>query len=161
MNTLTKSLTVFSLLAGSLLPLSAIQANSATSPAPAQSAITMLLTTPSSPLPMGTRLLGIRVADGLATVDFSREFVDNFSGGDSAEMRAVNSILRTMGQFPTVSWVQLQVEGHPVESLGGLLVLSDPLPVIRQSGQTDMLLTRHMHHKAVSSHHPAGTHKKA
>ena len=161
MNTLTKSLTIFSLLTGPLLSLSATQAGPSASPAPAQSALTMLLTAPASPLPMGTKLLAVRVVNGLATVDFSRELVDNFAGGDSAEMRAVNSILRTMGQFPTVSWVQVQVEGQPIDSLGGLLVLTDPLPVIRPLGQSDMLLARHMHRKAASGHHPAGTHKKA
>ncbi len=100
-------------------------------PAPAQSALTSLLAQPNGPLPPGTKLLFLRIADGLATVNFSHELQDNFSGGDTAETRAVNSVLRTLGQFPTISRVQMLVEGRPINSLGGLLVLSDPLPVIR------------------------------
>jgi hypothetical protein len=161
MDNLTKSLTVLTLITGALMPLSAAPASPLAMPAPAQSALTILLTAPASPLPMGTKLLAVRVVDGLATVDLSREFVDNFVGGDSAEMRAVNSLLRTMGQFSTVSRVQIEVEGQPIDSLGGLLVLSDPLPVIRPLKQSEALLARHMHRKAVSGHYTAGTHKKA
>ncbi len=134
MNLLTKSLAVFTLLTGTLASLAPVQAQPAIflpAPAPAQSALTALLANPSAPLPAGTKLLSVRVTDGLATVDFSRELCDNFTGGDSAEMRAVNSVLRTLGQFPTVSRVQILVEEQTIDTLGGLLILSDPLPVIR------------------------------
>ena len=43
----------------------------------------------------------------------------------------VNAILKTLGQFPTVSRVQILVDGQHIDSLGGLLGLSDPLPAIR------------------------------
>ena len=150
MNTLTKSLVAFTFLSGPFVSVVPSQAQSATllpTPAPAQSALTALLADSTSPLPTGTRLLSVRVSDGLATADFSRELRDNFTGGDSAETRAVNSILRTLGQYPTVSQVQILVEGKPIDSLGGLLVLTNPLPVIRPATQTatgqPRLLHRH------------------
>jgi len=109
---------------------------SAAAPAPAQSALSALAARPDSPLPAGTRLLSVRIANGLATADFSRELRDNFSGGDSGETRTVNAILSTLGKFPTISRVQLLVQGKPVDSLGGLLALSGPLPVIRTTTET-------------------------
>ena len=103
----------------------------AKSPAPAQEALTTLTANPTGPLPPGTRLLSVTISDGLATADFSRELRDNFHGGDTEEVQVVNAILKTLGQFPTVSKVQILVDGQHIDSLGGLLVLSDPLPVIR------------------------------
>jgi len=153
MNILTKSLTALTLLTGAMMPLSPTQASPGISEAPAQSAMTTLLNAPATPLPKGTKLLSLRVAAGLATVNFSRELVDNFAGGDSAETRAVNSILRTLGQFPTVSRVQIQVVGQPIDSLGGLLALSDPLPVIRPTAQTVTAPGMHLHRKAAARHH--------
>ncbi len=101
---------------------------------PAQDALNALISQPNSPLPVGTRLLSVKVVEGLATVSFSRELRDNFAGGDSGETRAVNSILRTLGRFGTVDRAQILVEGKPIDSLGGLLELSGPLPVIRPAG---------------------------
>ena len=111
------------------MPLKATRATN--SPAPAQWALTTLTVSPTSPLPPGTRLRSVVISDGLATADFSRELRDNFHGGDTEEVQVVNSILKTLGQFPTVSRVQILVDGQHIDSLGGLLVLSDPLPVIR------------------------------
>ncbi len=42
----------------------------------------------------------------------------------------MNAILSTLGKFPAISRVQILVQGKPVDSLGGLLALSDPLPVL-------------------------------
>ena len=152
MNTLTKSLAAFTLLTGTAVSLAPVKAEPAiVLPAPAQSALTALLADPASPLPTGTRLLSMRVSDGLAAVNFSRELRDNFAGGDSAETRAVNSILRTLGQFPTISRVQILVEGQPIDSLGGLLVLTDPLPVVRSAGQNETGQTRWLHRRPVLS----------
>ena len=129
MNALTKICTALSLMTGfATLPAHAI---TLPAPAPAQAALNSLCVQSDGPLPTGTRLLSVRLADGLATVNFSHELRDNFPGGDSAETRAVNSVLRTLGQFPTITRVQLLVEGEPIDSLGGLLELTNPLPVLR------------------------------
>lgn len=144
MNVWIKSLAALSLLTGPALltaPAGAAPVTPPTpaalpAPAPAQDALIALAARPDSPLPSGTKLLSIRLANGLATADFSRELRDNFTGGDSGETRTVNAILSTLGRFPTVNRVQILVEGQPVDSLGGLLSLSDPLPVIRPGAET-------------------------
>ncbi len=129
-----KSLAALSLMTGLMLftaPAWAAPVTTLPAPAPAQEALAALAVQPDSPLPSGTKLLSIRIGDGLVTANFSHELRDNFTGGDSGETHTVNAILRTLGQFPTISRVQILVEGKPVDSLGGLLSLSDPLPVIR------------------------------
>lgn len=102
------------------------------------------------PLPAGTRLLSLRVTDGLAVADFSRELKANFSGGDSQEVAAVNSVLRVLGRYPEISRAQILMAGRSLDSLGGLLVLSGPLPVLRpdqdNSGHTRRLF---LHRRAV------------
>jgi spore germination protein GerM len=82
----------------------------------------------SNPIPEGTRLLGLTVENGLATVDLSREFQDNFVGGSQGEALVVGTILRTLGQFPEVRRIRILVEGKPIDSLGHL-DLSGPLDV--------------------------------
>ena len=133
MNVWTKSLIALTLTTGPLLsmPIFAAPPVAATSTTPAQDALTALSAQTNSPLPVGTRLRSINLADGLATVDFSREFQTHFAGGDTQSLRTVNAVLRTLGQFPTVNRVQILVDGSPVDTYGGMLSLSDPLPVIR------------------------------
>ncbi len=81
-----------------------------------------------NPIPKGTKLLGVEVKDGLAKVDFSREFRDNFAGGSEGEALVIAVILRTMDQFDEVKKVQILVEGKPIDSLGHA-DLSEPLDV--------------------------------
>ena len=71
----------------------------------------------SSAIPAGTRLLGVSVRDGIATVDLSQEFE---SGGGSASMSyRLGQVVYTLTQFPTVQSVLFQVEGKPVTAFGG------------------------------------------
>ena len=133
MNIWTKSLIALTLTTSPLLSIPAFAAPPVTtaSNSPAQDALVALSAQPSSPLPAGTHLRSINLADGLATVDFSREFQTNFAGGDTQSLRTVSAVLRTLGQFPTVDRVQILVEGSPIDTYGGMLSLSGPLPVIR------------------------------
>jgi len=157
MNVWIKSLAALSLLTGPALltapagaaPVAAPPVAALPAPAPAQEALNALAARPDSPLPSGTKFLSVRVTNGLAMANFSHELRDNFSG-DSGETRTVNAILRTLGQFPTISRVQLLVEGKPVDSLGGLLSLSDPLPVIRPASDAATAQTpkRWLHRKS-------------
>jgi germination protein M len=102
---------------------------------PARSVLQSLIETSNSPLPTGTRLLSVKINDGLATVDFSGEFQKNFHGGDEQEAQAVNSVLMTLGQFHSVDRVQFLVDGTAIDSLGGHFELNDPVDVIRPSRQ--------------------------
>jgi len=77
-------------------------------------------------IPDGTTLLGISIADGIATVNLSQEFE---SGGGSASMQArVAQVTYTLTQFPTVTGVRFQLDGVPVTALGGEgIVLDQPV----------------------------------
>ncbi|MGO8670919.1 MAG: GerMN domain-containing protein [Capsulimonadaceae bacterium] len=104
-----------------------------TSPSsPVKGALTALIGTSHSPLPPGTRLLGLRVKAGLATIDFSREFQSNFRGGDLQEAQAINALRMTLGQFSVIDRVQVLVQGEAIDSLGGHFDLSQPVDVLRQ-----------------------------
>lgn len=105
-------------------------AHLARSRSPARDALKELLRADGGPLPSGTSLRGLKIADGLATVDFTQEFQTNFHGSDTQEAQTVNSILRTLGQFPQIERVQILVEGKPIEALSQLPI-AEPLPVLR------------------------------
>jgi hypothetical protein len=102
MNIWIKSFAALSLFAGPALfntPAEAAPITALPAPAPAQEALNNLASRAGSPLPSGTKLLSIPIVDGLATANFSKDFRDNFTGGDSDETHTVNAILRTLGQF--------------------------------------------------------------
>lgn len=122
---------VFTLLALLLLA-PRVHSQDLTSPSASPSeALSQLSDTPNGPLPAGTRLLSLHVTHGLAVANFSRDLKANFTGGDSQEVAAVNSVLRVLGRYPEIKRTQILVAGQPVDSLGGLIVLSSPLPVLR------------------------------
>ena len=74
-------------------------------------------------VPEGTILLGLDIADGLATVDLSREFE---SGGGSASMFGrLGQVVYTLTQFPTVKQVAFQLDGEPVTVFSGEGIVLD------------------------------------
>lgn len=97
-----------------------------TAPAVARGALEALLAGPSaaekgagmgSAIPAGTRLLGITIEKGLATVDLSKEFT---SGGGSLSMTTrVAQVVYTLTQFDTVERVTIKIDGREVEGIGG------------------------------------------
>lgn len=74
----------------------------------------------ANPIPKGTRLLGLKIKHGLATVNLSHEFRDNFTGGSEEEGLTIGAVLRTLGQFKEIKQVQFLVEGKPLDTLGHL-----------------------------------------
>ncbi|MGB6057317.1 MAG: GerMN domain-containing protein, partial [Microthrixaceae bacterium] len=94
--------------------------------APARSAMDALLKGPtasdraaglSTAIPAGTKVLGLNIAGGLATIDLSSEFG---SGGGSLSMQArVAQVVYTLTQFPTVQRVSFRMNGKAVTALGG------------------------------------------
>jgi germination protein M len=79
-------------------------------------------------IPSGTRLLGLTVKDGVATVDLSSEFE---SGGGSAGLRyRLGQVVYTLTQFSTVTSVLFQVDGQTVTVFGSEGILLDG-PVTR------------------------------
>jgi spore germination protein GerM len=71
----------------------------------------------SSSIPTGTRLRSVTVKDATAYLDFSESFRFTASGveGLTAELRQV---VATATAFPTVSRVQILIEGRKVQYLG-------------------------------------------
>jgi hypothetical protein len=66
----------------------------------------------SSAVPPGTRLLGIAIHNGLATVDLTSEYQ---SGGGALSMQTrLGQVVYTLTQFPTVQKVRFRLDGSPV-----------------------------------------------
>lgn len=75
------------------------------------------------PLPENTKVLGITVNDGVATVDFSEEIKD-FATGAPLESTSLQAIANTLTEFNTIDEVKILVEGEEVETLWGHVNLS-------------------------------------
>ena len=95
-----------------------------TSPAVAEHALRELLAGPSSSdreagyateLPRGVELLGIRITNGVAVANFSRQLRSSAGACRAEAIRA--QIERTLFQFPSVQSVVIQVEGNEEEVL--------------------------------------------
>ena len=79
-------------------------------------------------IPEGTALLGLDVADGIATVDLDATFE---SGGGSLSMQErVAQVVFTLTAFDSVDAVAFMIDGEPVTAIGGEGVIVDP-PVTR------------------------------
>jgi len=68
-------------------------------------------------VPSATRLLGLDIADGTATVDLSAEYA---SGGGSLSMTVrLAQVVYTLTQFDTVERVAFRLDGEPVRVFSG------------------------------------------
>lgn len=82
----------------------------------------------SSQIPPGTRLLGIDIDGGTATVDLTSEFE---SGGGSASMFGrLAQVVYTLTEFETVKRVRFALDGEPVDVFSGEGIVLDK-PVTR------------------------------
>ena len=64
-----------------------------------------------SPIPSGTRILGVSADQGLCSVDLSSEFEDHAFTGAAAQRSALLSIVNTLCQLPEVKEVEFYKEG--------------------------------------------------
>jgi germination protein M len=71
----------------------------------------------STVIPAGTQLLGLTIANGVATVDLSREFESG--GGSASVLGRLAQVVYTLTQFPSVKSVLFEVEGREVHAFGG------------------------------------------
>lgn len=79
----------------------------------------------STVIPTGTRLLGLTISSGVASVDVSGSFESSASGA-TMNLR-VAQVVYTITQFSTVRSVRFAIEGTPRTTVGGMPV---------QDGQT-------------------------
>lgn len=96
---------------------------------PARDAVAALVNSAYSPITRGTVLRGLSVDNGLATLDFSQNPV-NETGGEGAQSAALNALAMTLGQFPSISTYRIQVKGRPEKSFGEFAA-DGPMEVIR------------------------------
>jgi len=81
-------------------------------------------------IPEGTKLLApIKVEDGVAEVNLSEAFLDNFNGSIEQEALTLNSIVYTLvsNSDGRVRRAQILVKGEKADTLGGHLELTDPI----------------------------------
>jgi len=107
-------------------------AGAATGKGVAAAAMELLLAGPSSKqadqgltsaIPIRTKLNGVTIADKVATVDLSSEFT---SGGGTLSMTSrVAQVVFTLTQFPSVTSVRFEIEGEPLDVLGGEGIILD------------------------------------
>jgi germination protein M len=80
----------------------------------------------SSTVPAGTQLLGVSIADGVATVDLSEEFESG--GGSASVLGRLAQLVYTLTQFPTVDAVELLIEGEPASPFSSEgVIIDEPL----------------------------------
>jgi spore germination protein GerM len=100
---------------------------------PLEAALAALAEGPVDPalvpaLPAGTRVLGARVAGGVAEVDLSAEFESGYPpGGSAAELAVVAPLVRTAAEASGAQRVRILVEGRAPAPVGAQIDLSEPL----------------------------------
>lgn len=77
-------------------------------------------------VPIGTKVLSLKIENGLATADFSKELAKK-GQGSYQEMMVVYAIVNTLTEFPEIKKVQILVEGQKQITLGGHMDIEDPL----------------------------------
>ena len=78
-------------------------------------------------IPKTAKLRSVKVKDGVAKVDFSRELVKDFNGGSTGEEMLVGSIVDTLTEFSEVKKVQILVEGKAVDTIAGHMDTEKPI----------------------------------
>ncbi len=66
-------------------------------------------------IPDGSKLLSVSTKDGICTVNFSKEYVDNTPGGTASERMAIYSVVNTLTELEGVQKVQFLIEGKKQE----------------------------------------------
>jgi hypothetical protein len=74
-------------------------------------------------VPEGTTFLGLTIADGVATVDLSKEYASG--GGTLSMLMRLAEVVFTLTQFPTVDGVSFKLDGEPIDVLGGEGIIID------------------------------------
>lgn len=84
---------------------------------PEQTIVAELIKGPASQdllatIPNGTRLLSLKKDGAKVTLDFSKEFVDNHSGGSAGETLTIYSIVNSLTELKDVENIKFLIEGQ-------------------------------------------------
>ncbi|MEQ2456853.1 GerMN domain-containing protein [Flavonifractor hominis] len=71
-------------------------------------------------MPQGSQVRAVTMADGVCTVDLSREFLDGMPADQTAGRLTIYALVNTLGELEPVDAVQLLIEGEPVASIAGV-----------------------------------------
>lgn len=77
-------------------------------------------------LPGRARVLSVSFSNGCATVDISRELIEDFRGGGRSEELALYALVNTLTELTEVNSVRITVEGRRDVSLAGHVLLDLP-----------------------------------
>ena len=81
-----------------------------------------------SQIPVGTRLLGLRITAGTATADFTSSF--GSAAGPSTMPLRIAQVVYTLAQFPSVTGVRFEINGQGVTVIGGVPVQDPQTPAM-------------------------------
>lgn len=81
-----------------------------------------------SQIPAGTRLLGLRIAAGTATVNLTSPFTA--AASPAAMALRIGQVVDTLAQFPSVAGVRFEINGQGVTTLGGVPVQAAQTPAM-------------------------------
>lgn len=79
-----------------------------------------------TPIPKGTKLLGVEIENGVAYLNFSKE-ISTANVGSIGDALLVASIVNSVTSIPGIDKVQILVEGAKVDSIAGHVYVGEPL----------------------------------
>ena len=79
-------------------------------------------------VPAGSKLQGVRIADGTAVLNFDNAFIEQHPGGTASEVATVYSLANTLSQnLAEIKRVRIQVGGKDVSTIKGHVDLREPI----------------------------------
>ena len=77
--------------------------------------------------PKNAKINSVTFKNGTAFVDFDKNIKKSFAGGSTGEELLVNSVVKTLTEFPEVKQVRFLIDGKEIETLSGHMDLSEPI----------------------------------
>ena len=78
-------------------------------------------------IPAEAKVLSVKIKEGVASADFSKELQSKHWGGSTGEGMTLYSIANTLTELDSIDKVELLIEGKKVESLAGHIDTTVPL----------------------------------
>lgn len=79
-------------------------------------------------IPAGAKLLGVRIDDGTAVLNFDNPLIEQHPGGTASEVATVYSLANTLAaNLPEVKRIRIRVDGKDVTTIKGHIDLREPV----------------------------------